>query len=133
MYNENIIYYSKNPFHKFEMKDFSISYFEENELCWDELKVYLKINDYKIIDWSFTWDTAIITTACCSIFWESIVWMNILEVLKFDFNYILELIEGSISDRRQKASVLGLLTTRNAIHKYLKDWKNDDFDDIIYD
>jgi hypothetical protein len=33
MYNEQVIYYSKNPFNKFVMKDFSVSHFEENELC----------------------------------------------------------------------------------------------------
>jgi hypothetical protein len=36
-----------------------------------------------------------------------------------------------VSDRRKKAAVLALLTTRNAIHKYLEDWIEDDFDDLI--
>jgi hypothetical protein len=48
-----------------------------------------------------------------------------------DYNYIVELIEDEVSDRRKKASVLWLLTTRNAIHKYLEDWIVDDFDDVI--
>ena len=36
-----------------------------------------------------------------------------------------------VSERRKQASVLGLLTTRNAIHEYLKDGKKDTFDDLI--
>jgi len=36
-----------------------------------------------------------------------------------------------ISDRRKNASVLGLLTTRNALHKYLADGQHDVFDDIL--
>lgn len=131
MYNETITYYSKNPFNKFEMDSPSISYFEENDLCWDALTIFLKIDDNKIINWSFTWDTAIITTACTWVFWESIIWMNLDEVLELDYNYIVELIENEVSDRRKKASVLGLLSTRNAIHKYLNDWIVDDFDDVI--
>jgi hypothetical protein len=47
--------------------------------------------------------------------------MYIDEVLKLDYNYIVDLIGEDVSDRRKKASVLALLTTRNAIHKYLND------------
>ncbi len=131
MYNETITYYSKTPFNKFEMENPTISYFEENELCWDALEVYLKIKDWVIENWSFTWDTAIITTACSGVYGESIIWMNLEEVLQLDYKYIVELIWEEISDRRKKASVLSIVTTRNAIHKYLGDWIVDDFDDVI--
>jgi nitrogen fixation NifU-like protein len=131
MYNEIITFYSKNPFHKFEMEDCTVSFFEENDLCWDELNIFLKIEDNKIIDWSFTWDTAIITTACSWIFGESIIWKNLNEVLKLNYSYVVELIESEVTERRKKASVLGLLATKNAIHKYLNDWIKDDFDDIF--
>lgn len=131
MYNETITYYSKNPFNKFEMENASVEHYEENELCWDALTIFLKIKDNNIENWSFIGDTAIITTACGSIMWESIIGMNINDVLKLEYNYIEELVEQEISDRRKKASVLALLTTRNAIHKYLKDGIEDDFEDII--
>lgn len=131
MYNEIITFYSKNPFHKFKMEDFTVSYFEENDLCWDELTIFLKIEDNKIINWSYTWDTAIITTACWWIFWESIIWKNIDEVLSLDYPYIVSLIEDEISERRKKAAVHALLATRNAIHKYLNDWIKDDFDSVL--
>jgi len=131
MYNETIVYYSKNPVNKGELDNYDIEYFEENEICWDDLKVYVKIDDNKISDWSFTWETAIITTACSSIFGESIIWMTLEEVLEKKYDYIIELIESEVSSRRKNASVLWLLTTRNAIHKYLKDWIIDTFDDVI--
>ena len=131
MYNETITYYSKNPFNKFEMEENTVSYFEENELCWDALTIFLKIENNIITNWSFTWDTAIITTACTSVFGESIIWMELSTILQLDYKYIVEIIEDEVSDRRKKASVLGLLTTRNAIHKYLEDWIEDDFDDLI--
>jgi len=131
MYNETIVYYSKNHPNKWVLDDFDIYFWEDNKTCWDDLKVYLKIENSSITNWSFTWDTAIITTACASIFWESIIWMNIKEILNLDYTYITQLIESEVSNRRKKASVLGLLTTRNAVHKYLKDWIIDTFDDII--
>jgi len=131
MYNENIVYYSKNPFNKFKMEDYTISHFESNETCGDALEIFLKIENNIIKDWSFYGDTAIITTSCSSILWESIVWVSIYDVLKMDYNTIEELVWDTISEKRKKASVLGLLTTRNAIHKYLKDDIKDDFNDLI--
>ena len=131
MYSEIITYYSKNPVNKGILEDFDIEYWEENRTCWDDLKVYIKIKDDKILNWSFMWDTAIVTTACASIFWESIIWMKLKEVLELDYNYIEELIWSPVSERRKPASVLWLLTTINAIHSYINDSKLDTFDDVI--
>jgi hypothetical protein len=57
--------------------------------------------------------------------------MDLQDVLRCDYHYIVELIEDEVSDRRKNASVLGLLTTRNAIHSYLKDGVLDTFDDVL--
>lgn len=130
MYNEIITYYSKNPVNKGKLENYTIEHWQDNRTCWDDIKVYIKIEDNKIKDWSFEWDTSIITTACSSIFWESIIWENIKKILELDYNYIKELIENDISPKRRKASVLWLLTTRNAIHKYLEDWIEENFEDV---
>jgi len=96
------------------------------------LKVYIKLGaDNSIVDWSFQGDTAIITTACASIFGESIMGLQPEDIFEMGYNYIEELIEAPVSDRRKQASVLGLLTTRNALHKYLGDGKKDTFDTIL--
>lgn len=133
MHNEIITFYSKNPPNKWVLENYNVEFWEENRTCWDDLKVYMQIEDNKIKDWSFTWDTAIITTACASVFWESIIWVDIDDVLKMDYNYIEELVWMPISERRKQASVLWVLSTRNAIHKYLQDGKKDTFDDLIKD
>lgn len=132
MFNETIIFYSKNPPNKWVLPQFDISYWEENRICWDDLKVYLKIDNWVLTGWSFDGDTAIITTACASIFWESIIGMKLEDILKLDSLYIDELIEMSVSSRRKQASVLWLLSTRNAIHTFLKDGVKDSFDIVIH-
>jgi len=129
--NEIIKYYSKNPPNKFVMKDYSIKHSEENRSCADSIVVYLKIKDNKIIWWSFDWITSIITTASSSVFWESIIGMELEEVLKKDYNYIVELLWEEVSPRRKKASVFWLLATKNAIHKYLWDNKVEELLDLI--
>lgn len=131
MYNDIITFYSKTPPNKWILEDYSVKHYEDNSVCWDDLEVYLKIEDSKIKDFSFDWDTAIITTACASILWESIIWMSLEEVMKKDYDYIESLIGMPVSTRRQNAAVLWLLTTINAIHKYLNDGIVLDFDDLI--
>lgn len=131
MYNETITYYSKNPVNKWKLDDYTIEHWQDNRTCWDDIKVYIKIENNIITKWSFEGDTSIITTACSSIFWESIIWMDIKEILDFKYDYIKELIGADISPKRRQASVLWLLTTRNAIHKYLNDDIEDSFDDIL--
>jgi len=131
MFNETIIYYSKTPPNKGILPEFDVSFWEENRTCGDDLKVYIKMEGNVIKDWSFQGDTAIITTACASIFGESILGLEAEEVFEFGYSYIEELIEAPVSDRRKQASVLGLLTTRNALHVYLKDGKKDVFDTVL--
>ncbi len=131
MYNETITFYSKNPPNKAPLEHFNVKHYEDNNICWDDLEVYLQIENSHIVDFGFTWDTSIITTACASIFGESIIDLPIHEVLLMDYKTIEDLIGMEVSSRRKQASVLGLLTTRNAIHNYLQDEIVDTFDDII--
>jgi len=131
MYNETITFYSKTPPNKSELKKFNVKHYEDNNICWDDLEVFLLIEESIVKDFGFTWDTSIITTACASIFWESIIGVPINEILIMDYKVIEELIGMEVSSRRKQASVLWLLTTRNAIHNYLQDDVLDTFDDII--
>lgn len=131
MYNETITFYSKTPPNKGVLPTYTISFWEENRICGDDLKVYILIENNIIRDWSFEGDTAIITTACASIFGESIVGMSIEEIFQFDNLYIEELIGMPVSSRRKQASVLGLLTTKNALHQYVQDGKKEYFEDVI--
>ncbi len=131
MYNETITYYSKTPPNKGVPESHDISFWEENRTCWDDLKVYITLDGEVIKTWNFEGDTAIITTACASVFGESIIWMKCEEIFDLGYSYIEELVGMPISDRRKNASVLWLLTTRNALHKYLGDGNHDVFDDVL--
>lgn len=131
MYNEIITFYSKSPPNKGKLKDFTISRTQENLACGDDIEVFLKIENGKIADFSFDWDTSIISTACASIFWEAIIWMSLEEVLAKKYSYIEQLVWMEISPRRKNASVLWMIVVINAIHEYLKDGIVLDFDDLM--
>lgn len=64
-------------------------------------------------------------------FGESIIGLSIQEILDLNEEYIKNTLKLEVTTRRKKASVLALLATRNAIHKYLGDGRVDDFSDVI--
>ncbi|MDD2891665.1 MAG: iron-sulfur cluster assembly scaffold protein [Candidatus Gracilibacteria bacterium] len=132
VYTEIFLEYAKNPPNKGILEDATIKHFEENRNCGDALTVFLKLDDTGMIeDFSFEGNTAIVTTACTSIFGESIIGMNISDILTMNFETVREMIGFQVSSRRKQASVLGLLATRNAIHIYLGDGIVDDFSDVL--
>lgn len=124
--------YASNPIQNFTMKDPTVEQHEGNFICWDDITVYLKIQDNKIIDYSFDWNCSTITTAASSFLAEFIIWADIQDVLWRDYNFISSN-WFEVSPRRKRAAVIALLAARNAIHKYLQDSKTDEFMDIIAD
>lgn len=129
-HSELIAEYARNPPNNYRMDNYIVSHNEESRVCGDTIEVFLKIKENIIEDYSFIWNTSIITTASASIFWESIIWMDIKDILDFSLDYIQDLI-WEVSPRRRHAATLGLLATRNAIHGYLNDWITDDFSDVL--
>ena len=89
------------------------------------------MQDQKIADWGFEGNTSIISTACASIFGESIIWKEVKEIFTLDYNYIKSLIGEDVSPRRKNASVLWVLATRNALRELQKDSEKDDLAQAI--
>lgn len=132
IYSEIFLEYAKNPPNKGILEGATVRHFEENRNCGDALEVFLKLDDNgTVLDFSFEGNTAIITTACTSIFGESIIGMDISEILTMDSKTVREMIGFDVSPRRKQASVLGLLAVRNAIHSYRGDGLADDFSDVL--
>lgn len=122
--------YAKNPINNFKMKDYTISQHEGNFICWDDIVVYLKIENEKIKEYSFDGNCSSITTAAASYLAELIKDQDIKEVLTRNYQTMVN--HGfEVSPRRKRAAVIAILAVRNAIHNYLKDGKKDTFDDLI--
>jgi nitrogen fixation NifU-like protein len=129
---ENIILqeYSKNPIKNIEMKDYTIKYHEWNFICGDDITIFLLLEDNKIKDYSYIWETSTVSLAAAGFLSEFLIWENIDNVLSWGYNIMLEKWFW-VSKKRKRAAVLALLAVRNAIHRYLNDDKIDDFDDLI--
>lgn len=124
--------YAKNPINNFTMKDFTVKQHEGNFICWDDITIYLKIENNIILEYSFDGNCSTITTAASSFLSEFIIWKSLDEVLSWNYQTMLDK-WFEVSNRRRRAAVIAILGVRNAIHKYLSDWKEDSFDDIILD
>lgn len=124
--------YAKNPLQNFAMKEYTIKQHEGNFICWDDIVVYLKIEDNKITEYSFDGNCSNITTAASSFLSEFIIGKSLEEILQRNYQTMID--HGfEVSPRRRRAGVIAILATRNAIHTYIKDSKTDTFDDVIDD
>lgn len=112
----------------------TVSHAEESRLCADTLTVWLIIeDDNTIADFTFDGHISAVSTGYASLVGESVVGMRAEEVLTLDYWYVRDLLDMEVSTKRKQASTLGLLAIRNAVHKYLKDGKTDDFSDVLPD
>lgn len=131
MYNEKIKNHSSNPFNKKVLEDFTFHHKDNLTMCWDELEVYVLLENDIIENFSFEWDTSMLSTAWASILWEYVINKNIEEVLKLKYSDLEKLFEYEIPWRRKSASVLWLLNLINWIYKYKNINKSIDFDYLI--
>ncbi len=131
--------YNKNPVNCYEMQDYTVSRHEWNFICGDDIVVYLKIEDDKIKEFSFSWNPGQVSTASCSLLAEMIQWKTIDEVMQRWYQTFADQ-WLDVLPRRRRAVVIGLLGVRNAIHERRKDKKPDsdeiqvdEFEDILDD
>lgn len=124
--------YAKNPIQNFVMDDFSIKQHEWNALCGDDITVYLKIQENKVINYSFDGNCSMITKAAASCLADIIIGQDILDILTRNQDTMIQH-DFVVSSRRKRASVIAIVAARNAIHNYLHDDKRDEFDDLITD
>lgn len=76
--------YAKNPLCNFSMESFTVKQHEGNFICWDDIVVYLKIENNNVIEYSFDGNCSTITTAAASLLSEIIVWVPIYEIFDLE-------------------------------------------------
>jgi nitrogen fixation NifU-like protein len=123
--------YAQNPPNKQEIHPCSIKHFESNRLCGDSITVYLEISNNTLVQFWFTGETALVTTAAAAMVGEVACWMSLDEILTWKFEQVQEILQIEISTKRIPASCLWLLALRNAIHQYRNDGIRDDFSDVL--
>lgn len=107
IYKENIIDHYKNPRNKYVIKDPTHIVEEENLLCGDRIKFYLKTNQKNIIEEiSFTGEGCAISQATASMLTEILKGKKISFIKRIDFNFIKNLLGVEINPARSKCALL---------------------------
>ncbi len=123
--------YAEDPVNNFQMQDYTIKHEEGNIICGSGIVVFLKIDKKLCIkDFSFSWSPSTLPLGGASLLAENIIWKNIQEILSLWYNFFQE--KGiSVPKRKKKLVSISLLAAKNAIHNYLQDGIEEDFDDIL--
>ncbi len=121
--------YAKDSTNNYEMQDYTIKYHEWNFICGDDVYVFLKIVDDRIVEYSFSGNTSLVSKASASFLHDILVDKIVDEILQI-WGEIFDTHNIQVSVRRKNALYLPLLAVRNAIHEYKNDGEMEDFDDL---
>src|SRR3989338_8251965 len=110
IYKENIIDHYKNPHNHGKMEDYSIMHRELNPLCGDDITIYAKIKNNKIIDISFVGKGCAISQASVSLLTDYVKKMELEKVKEINGDEVLKLLGIPIGVVRMKCALLSLKT-----------------------
>lgn len=116
IYQQNIIDHYKNPQNFGELQDFTHSAKVSNPICGDEITVYLRVEDSKLADISYTGSGCAISMSTMSMLSEEVKGKPLKLLEDIDEKYIQEKMLGiSVTPARLSCLLIG----KNAILKAL--------------
>jgi hypothetical protein len=117
--NELIKHHAMYPSFAWWLKEYNITYSWNDWSCWNKLSCFMKIEDNKVKELWFSWDTSMYVNAWFSIVWSEVLWWDINDVLKINYKVMDDYLKLNIRKTRKKMSFcLWLLCVINAINKY---------------
>lgn len=118
LYKENILDHYREPHNKKELPYATNKHKEFNPSCGDEITIFLKIEQDKIIDISFTGSGCAISQAAASILTDELKDLIIKQAQsKLTKENMLKLLGVTISPARMNCALLALKTTLKALNK----------------
>ncbi len=115
LYKEIILEHWKDPHHYGILKKADIDVTEMNELCGDEIRVMVKLNQGKIEGFSFVVRGCSIAKAGGSILSDLVIGKKILDVKKITPEKFLKEIGVEFTPARTKCALLAYSTLQKAI------------------
>ena len=105
-YKEIIIDHYKSPRNQGELAGADKIIDEANSSCGDLIKIFVKLDDGKIIDMKWQGIGCAISTAGASMLSEKVVGMNKADLEKFGEDGVVEMLGGEINAGRMKCATL---------------------------
>ena len=87
----------------------------KNVSCGDEVTVYLKIENKKVIDFSFEGKGCAVSVAAMSMLSDEIIGMHVDDIQKITPDFVVDLLGIEVGPVRLKCALIGLDATKQAI------------------
>lgn len=122
-------YYKQNSYYQIPI-EYTTSWTQGNTFCGDTITVYITIVDSCVVSYAYSGSPAEITKAAAEFLGEFLLYEKIETILTRDADRVRS--KGfEVSHRRIRSSISALLAVRNAIHDYLHDDEQDEYEDLI--
>lgn len=115
---EEILYRYNFPRYKRTLDNFNAYSKSLNDLCGDEIEVFLKISDNQVVEISYQSKCCTICQGVVEILIDNIINKKLDEIKFLDTNYLKSLIGEDIIKVRTKCALIGLETIKKAIYEY---------------
>jgi len=115
IYMQNILDHYKNPHHKGEILNCKNKCHKKNQLCGDELTIYVDIKNGVLNNATFEGKGCAISQAATSILLDGVIGMKIENIIKISKNDIIDMLGIELGPTRLKCALLGLEALHNAI------------------
>lgn len=106
IYRDYILDLYRNPKNKKKIEDANYTAHKNNPSCGDEITIYIKIEDGKILDVGFDGVGCAISQASASLFMEQIKNKSLDEVKHMTDTNVLELLGIDVGINREKCALL---------------------------
>lgn len=118
LYKEELMDIYRNPSHKGDISDPTISVSKENSMCGDYLTLSLSIEDNVIKDAKFNGNACAVTVISSELLLEDLIGKTIEDVKNIDKEYLLNLLDMNLTTSRVKCATLILNALKDAIKEY---------------
>lgn len=118
LYAENILDHYRDPRCKGTLSNATVTHGEANISCGDEVTMYVKIEDERIVRVTWEGTGCAISQAGLSILCEELEGMSVRDAIALKKDDIYELLGIPVGPRRFKCALLCLHTLKNTLHSY---------------
>lgn len=115
LYAQNILDRYKNPLNRDKKLDTSLHCKQTNRSCGDTVEIDIKLENDKVIDYSFSGSGCAISMAATDMLGELVVGMTRKEVLQIKKEDIYEMLGIEISERRSTCALLSFSALQNKL------------------